>query len=50
MLADFHIHTCFSGDSEADVDKIIESAIEKGMRYMAITDTMTLNLKMAHLN
>ena len=38
MLADFHIHTCFSGDSEADVDKIIESAIEKGMRYMAITD------------
>lgn len=38
MLADFHIHTCFSGDSEADVDKVIQSAIDKGMKYMAITD------------
>lgn len=38
MIADFHIHTCFSGDSEADVDKVIQSAIEKGMKYMAITD------------
>ena len=38
MIADFHLHTRFSGDSEADVDKIIESAIAKGMKYMAITD------------
>ncbi len=38
MLADFHIHTRFSGDSEADVDKVIQSAIDKGMKYMAITD------------
>lgn len=38
MIADFHIHTCFSGDSEADVDKVIQSAIEKGMKYIAITD------------
>lgn len=38
MIADFHIHTCFSGDSEANVDKVIQSAIEKGMKYMAITD------------
>ncbi len=38
MIADFHIHTCFSGDSEANVDKVIQSAINKGMTYMAITD------------
>ncbi len=38
MLADFHLHTRFSGDSEADVDNMIESAITKGMKYMAITD------------
>lgn len=38
MIADFHIHTRFSGDSEADVDKVIQSAITKGMKYMAITD------------
>ena len=38
MIADFHIHTCFSGDSEANVDKVIQSAIEKGMTHMAITD------------
>lgn len=38
MLNDFHIHTKFSGDSEADVDKVILSAIDKGMKYIAITD------------
>lgn len=38
MRADFHIHTCFSGDSEANVDAVIQSAIAKGIKYMAITD------------
>ncbi|MBQ2981639.1 MAG: histidinol-phosphatase HisJ family protein [Lachnospiraceae bacterium] len=38
MIADFHIHTCFSGDSEANVDAVIQSAISKGMKHMAITD------------
>ena len=38
MCADFHIHTCFSGDSEANVDAVIQSAISKGLKYMAITD------------
>ena len=37
MIADFHIHTCFSGDSEANVDAVIQSAISKGMKHMAIT-------------
>lgn len=38
MLNDFHIHTEFSGDSEAPVDKVIQAAISKGMKYMAFTD------------
>lgn len=38
MLCDFHVHTRFSGDSKADVDEVIISAINKGMKYMAITD------------
>ena len=38
MISDFHVHTKFSGDSEADVDKVILSAINKGMPYLAITD------------
>lgn len=38
MLNDFHIHTEFSGDSEASVDKVIQAAISKGMKYMAFTD------------
>lgn len=38
MSADFHIHTCFSGDSEANVDAVIHSAISKGLKHIAITD------------
>lgn len=38
MLSDFHIHTRFSGDSEANVDKVIESAIASGMTHIAFTD------------
>lgn len=38
MLNDFHIHTEFSGDSVASVDKVIQAAINKGMKYMAFTD------------
>lgn len=38
MLSDFHIHTCFSGDSEANVDAVIQAAISKGIKHMAITD------------
>ena len=38
MIADFHIHSCFSGDSEANVDSVIQSAISKGLKHIAITD------------
>ena len=37
-LADYHIHTFFSGDSEAKTDEIVKSAIEKGLSSICITD------------
>lgn len=38
MLCDFHVHTCMSADSEADIDKVIQSAIQLGMTHLCITD------------
>ena len=38
MLSDSHIHTRFSGDSEADPRKMIEAAIRKGLTGICFTD------------
>lgn len=38
MLCDFHLHTKLSYDSDADIDEVILTAIDKGMPYMAVTD------------
>lgn len=38
MIADFHLHTEFSSDSETPVRKQIEQAISLGMKEMCITD------------
>lgn len=38
FLADYHIHTNFSIDSEAPMEEMIKSAISKGMKEIAITD------------
>jgi len=38
MLTDYHVHSKYSFDSEAEIDKIIESAINKGIGKIAITD------------
>lgn len=37
-LADYHIHTFFSGDSNASPDTIVQTAIEKGLCSICITD------------
>jgi histidinol-phosphatase (PHP family) len=36
--ADYHIHTCLSGDSEAKLDDICETAIAYGLDEVAFTD------------
>lgn len=38
MICDFHVHTCMSADSEADIDTVIQTAIRLGMPYLCITD------------
>lgn len=38
FAADFHMHTCFSADSEARVRDMIESAIDKGLATICFTD------------
>lgn len=38
MICDYHVHTKMSYDSNADIDCVINTAINKGMKYMAVTD------------
>ena len=38
ILSDFHCHTAFSSDSDATPESVIESAIQKGLKYICITD------------
>ena len=38
MLDDWHVHTNFSTDSDADPDAVIQKAIALGMRRICITD------------
>lgn len=38
QLFDFHMHTCFSGDCDTPAEEMIESAIQKGLSSICITD------------
>ena len=38
MLSDFHVHTHFSGDSEADPEAILDHAVSMGMQHICFTD------------
>jgi len=38
MLADYHMHSTFSADSKMSFDEICETAIQKGLNEIAITD------------
>jgi histidinol-phosphatase (PHP family) len=54
MLWDAHMHTRFSGDSEADEHDMIDSAIQKGLSGICFTDHMDLDypddLELFHLD
>lgn len=45
MLSDFHLHSLFSGDSESNLDDIINTAIAKGMSNLCITDHQDFDMK-----
>lgn len=38
ITADYHLHSNYSGDSDATMESMILSAIEKGMTHMCFTD------------
>lgn len=38
LPADYHIHTLFSGDSNASLDEIAQTALSKGLHSICITD------------
>lgn len=43
MLSDFHLHSKFSGDSDAAPEDIINNAIAKGMRHICFTDHLDID-------
>ena len=43
ILCDFHNHTAFSADSDTKPEKMIEKAIDLGLKYICITDHMDLD-------
>ncbi len=45
--ADYHLHTHHSGDSEAPMEKVIESAIIKNLPAICITEHMDLDFPVA---
>ena len=38
FYADYHMHTNFSSDSDANIEDMIETAISLGLKEIAITD------------
>ena len=38
MIADSHMHTSFSSDSDTPMEKMVEQAIALGMESICITD------------
>lgn len=38
VLPDYHVHTCFSGDSDAPVEEMLEKAMSLGISEVCITD------------
>lgn len=38
IQADFHLHTCFSSDSDSSVESMIRAAIQKGLKIICFTE------------
>ena len=45
MLADYHIHSRYSDDSEEEMEIIVLSAIEKGFDEICFTDHVDYGVK-----
>jgi len=44
MISDYHLHTEFSGDSEAPPEAMVEQAIKLGMKSMCFTDHVDFDI------
>ncbi len=40
IIADYHVHSNFSGDSQAPMEQVIERAIQLGLKMLCFTDHM----------
>ena len=40
IIADYHVHSNFSGDSQAPMEQMIERAIQLGLKRLCFTDHM----------
>lgn len=43
ILADYHLHSSFSGDSQANMEEMIQKAISLGIKNICFTEHMDLN-------
>lgn len=43
ILSDYHLHTSFSGDSEAPMESMIEKGIALGLKHMCFTEHMDMD-------
>ena len=50
ILADYHLHSSFSGDSEAPMEQMILSAIQKGLHHICFTEHMDFNYPPQYLD
>ncbi|MGL4868532.1 MAG: histidinol-phosphatase HisJ family protein, partial [Cetobacterium sp.] len=45
IISDYHIHSSFSGDCVEEIDTICKKAIDLGIKEIAITDHMDLDIE-----
>ena len=43
IVSDYHLHTSFSGDSEAPMESMIEKGIALGLKHMCFTEHMDID-------
>lgn len=44
ILADYHMHSSFSGDSEVPMESMICSGIAKGLKHMCFTEHLDFHV------
>ena len=50
MLADYHVHTNFSPDSDYPMQQVIDDAITLGLDEICITDHIDLKISSLFIN